>query len=88
MKFHIVITDNETGEVLKDVNANAILASVHTEEVTDMLEATHCNGLAFAETVAGLMDLLEDIKKEHPIVCKSAKKYRKITKTKENEINE
>ena len=85
MKFHIVITNNETGEVRVDTTADAIITSIHTEETTDRLSAASCNFCAFAETVAGLMNELEDIKKEHPEVYKEAKKYRKIMKTKEND---
>ncbi len=88
MKYHVVITNNETGEVLSDTKANAILASIHTEETTDVLSVAHCNGFALAETVAGLMNALEDVKKEHPKLYKQAKKYRKFQKTKENDDNE
>ena len=85
MKYHITITDNETGEVVKEVNADAIVASIHVKETTDILEATHCNGLAFAETTAGLMGALKEIKKAHPSIYKLAKK---LNKTGKKEITE
>ena len=87
MKYNIVITDNETGEVLKDANADAIVAVIHTKESTDVLSAACCDGLAFAETTAGLMDTLEEFKNDYPEIYKRAKKVRKITK-KENTENE
>lgn len=77
MKFHIVITNNETGEVIKDKNADAIIASIHTEESIDVLSVACCNGFALVETIAGLMHVLEDNKKDYPEIYKRAEKYKK-----------
>jgi hypothetical protein len=85
MKFHIVITNNETGEVIKDTNADAIIASIHTEETTDVLDVACCNGFALVATIAGLMEALENNKKDHPKIYKYAKKCKKIKRTKEND---
>ena len=80
MRYNIVITDNETGEVLKEANADAIVASIHAKEATDVLEVTHCNGRAFAEMTAGLMGALKEIKKAHPLIYRLAKKFNKTGK--------
>ena len=74
MKFHIVITDNETGEVLKDSNAVAILASVQEDDGTSQLTLTKCDGRNFMAAICGLLGVHEKIKKENPKELEFAQK--------------
>ena len=50
--FHLVITDNETGETIRDLDFDAIIGAVHLDEETSGgLLVSRCNKLALAETI-------------------------------------
>ena len=81
MKFHVLITDNKTGEVIRDMDTDAIMASIHSEEYTAELNLTNCSSSAYAETTGVLLKILKDIKNENPAVYRLAKTlYKKIKK--------
>ena len=44
MKYNIFIKDNETGEIIVNTEANAIVAGISNEERFHSLCATSCNG--------------------------------------------
>ena len=84
MKYHIVITDNETGGVELDTNADAIYASVHEKEFTRGVIMSKCSTQALIETVKGLMEILDHTKKKDLEIYRFARILKKTTK-KENE---
>lgn len=51
MKFHLTITNNETGEIIRDVDTNAILAGIHTEKGACALVLTECSGADLIPTI-------------------------------------
>lgn len=73
MKFHVLITDNKTGEVIRDMDTDAIMASIHSEEYTAELNLANCSSSAYAETAGVLLKILKDIKNENPAVYRLAK---------------
>lgn len=81
MKFHVVITDNETGTVLSEKDADAIVASIHSEETTTQTVLTSCSSDALTMTMAVLLKLVKLLKKENPEEYRIAKKhYKKLEK--------
>lgn len=43
-KFHITITNNETGETLHDLDTNAIVGSILDDDGVFAMGHTHCTG--------------------------------------------
>ena len=85
MKYHITITDNETGEVLRDLDSNAIAASIDAEDFTVEVFFARCNSDTWVSTVAVLMSILEKAKKRDPQEYRRARKvFKKLRKQKEN----
>lgn len=73
MKFHITITDNETGEILHDADSDAILASIYTEETTATVGLVNCNLISLSIALTGLMKLESEIKESEPLAYLLAK---------------
>ncbi|MBP3590191.1 MAG: hypothetical protein J6J61_06405 [Muribaculaceae bacterium] len=51
MKFHITITNNETGETLHDADTCAIIAGVNEGEESGCIVMVDCGPIALAETL-------------------------------------
>lgn len=68
MKFHITITDNETGETLHDGDACAILASI-CENSVQQQHYVHCDARKFAATLQGAQKIVRRVGAEHPEVA-------------------
>lgn len=77
MKYHITITDNETGKTEFDLDAEAILASVQSGDDTHLSIHTNCDGFHFCATVMGLLDIVDKIKADDPAIYKMSKKLYK-----------
>ena len=65
MKFHITITDNETGKVIHDVDVNAIVGGISISD-TDVhgLAIARCNELDLAKAVLAAENATKNIKKK------------------------
>ena len=87
MKYHVTITDNETGEVLRDMDSNAIAASINSEDFVAEIFRTRCTADDLVNVVAVLLLLFDDSKKRHPQEYRRARKTYKSFK-KENNENE
>ena len=65
--FHLTITDNMTGEVLQDLDFDALLGAVHIEEdLSATLKVTDCDAIALAKTTSSLRSVLIKIYKDYP----------------------
>lgn len=51
MKYHIIITDIETGETIREFNTNAIIAGVHEEEHFASIVLTDCDAITLLNTI-------------------------------------
>ena len=70
MPFHLTITDNETGETVRDLDFDAIIGAVHlSEAMSGGLILSHCSTLALAETVSSAERVVERTLKEDPMLC-------------------
>lgn len=69
MRFHIIITDNETGETMHDLDACAILASINAGDRVRNVHAINCNASDYAETLNGVQNIVYDVVTEHPRVA-------------------
>ena len=75
-KWHITITDNETGEKEIDLNTDAIIAGIaETDGVHELLK-THCSGLVVSAVVCGVEDVVEKAKAENPHIATVASIWR------------
>lgn len=87
MKYHVTITDNETGEVIRDMDTNAIAASIDSEDFVAEIFHTRCTSDELVGVVAVLQLILSKIKKRYPQEYRQAHKTYKSLK-KENNENE
>lgn len=69
LPIHIKITDNETGKVMMDIDADCIIGSVHTGEgKVQSVGCVHCNKIAFAETLVSLDNVAQVMNEKEPTV--------------------
>lgn len=66
MKFHITITDNETGETLKDRDACCIIGACNVGEYTEGMALVHCSAPDLANAINGAEKSINHMKSEHP----------------------
>lgn len=70
MPFHLIVTDNETGETVRELDFEALIGTAHiAEEEAGGLWITRCNSFALVETVLAGEHLIDRVKKEHPEVA-------------------
>lgn len=50
-KYHITIKNNETGEIINDVDSDAIIGSIESEEGTANVVMTECNIKQLIESI-------------------------------------
>ncbi len=65
-KFHIVITDNETGETKCDYDTDAIIAGVDTKEFTHGICCIHCKAPVLASVLDCVMRVVRENLQDHP----------------------
>ena len=69
MTFHIVITNNETGETLHEGDACAILASMNNGQEVENLISVDCDTVDFAETLHSVKGVAQEVCDRHPDVA-------------------
>ena len=62
LRFHITITDKETGETLHDSDANVIIGAFGDGEETCALSRTHCSLKDMAIAVMAAEDTVANLK--------------------------
>lgn len=67
-KFHITITENETGETRLDIDTDAIIAGIDEDETTRVVHATHCPVTSHAAAISGVLETIEKARKENAIL--------------------
>lgn len=67
-KFHIIIKDNKTGEILHDVDTDAIIAAVHEEGKTAGIALTACDGKALLEALEAVKNVRKEIISSNPLL--------------------
>lgn len=65
-KWHVVITDNETGEVMEDAQSNAIIGAVEKDESVACIGFTNCNGKDLLKTLIAAKKAIKDISDKIP----------------------
>lgn len=65
-KFHIVITDNETGETKCEYDTDAIIAGIDTKEVTHGIKCVHCKAPVLASVLDCVMRVVIENLQDHP----------------------
>ena len=65
-KFHIVITDNETGETRCEYDTNAIVAAIDTKEAVHGINCTHCTAPTLASVLDCAMRVVRENLQDHP----------------------
>lgn len=65
MKFHIAITDNETGEK-KEYNTCAFIGAICEDGYVTILNRLNCGAEELVHTVAALDEHIEHLRREHP----------------------
>lgn len=85
MKFHITITNNETGETLEDADACAILASINIGDKVSSLQAVSCGPEDYARTLGSAEGIVRAVRSKHPEIGALSLVFGLISKTKETE---
>lgn len=65
-KWHVVITDNETGEVVEDAQSNAIIGAVEKNESVACIGFTNCNGKDLLRTLISAKKAIKNISDKMP----------------------
>lgn len=87
--YHITITDNATGEVLQELDFDALLGAAHVEEgLAATLIVTECDAIALAETTSTLNRVFTKTYKDHPeiLLAEGFIHTRTVESAEENEI--
>ena len=88
MRFHVTITDNETGEVLHDADACAILAGINGGRTTASIHMTACGPLPLAETLSAAEDVVQEVRSRHPEIGALSGVFRLMDKNPKTEETE
>ena len=91
LRFHVTITDNETGATLFDEDACAIIAGINVGERSSQLTISYCNGFDLASAVAAAEGAAEQMYEENPELeplAKLQKALRIEAETEEPENNQ
>lgn len=67
-KFHITITDNETGVTLKEADACAIIGACNEGEHTASIVLSQCDTLDLLHTLRGASAAIDTCLKDEPIL--------------------
>ena len=63
-KFHITITNNNTGESILDTNSDAIIGAVEEDDGVDAMAFTSCDIKIYAQTIAIAQKVVNKLLKE------------------------
>lgn len=70
MPFHLIVTDNETGETVRELDFDALIGTAHIAKgEAGGLWIMRCNSFAVLETVIAGEQLLDRVKGECPEVA-------------------
>lgn len=61
LKYHITLTDNETGEVIHDGDIEAIIGAFSTETRTAAIAKTSCSLRGLVATIVAAEDAIEHV---------------------------
>lgn len=67
-KFHITITDNETGETLKEADACAIIGACNEDKHTASIVLSQCSTLDLLSTLRGVSAAIDTCLEDEPIL--------------------
>lgn len=68
-KWHITITENETGNTTLDIDTNAIIAAIDENEGTRALCMTRCDPITLAAALHSAQGIIEKQKALNPLVA-------------------
>lgn len=65
-RYHITITDNETGEIKCDSDSAAIIGAYDTDNnATACLCSLACDGMVLSATIMGVLQILDRVKDDN-----------------------
>lgn len=67
-KWHITITENETGNTRLDIDTDAIIAGIDEGERTHVIHMTDCRVTDHAAAICGVLGSIKEARKENPIL--------------------
>ena len=83
-KFHITITNNETGETLHDLDTKAIVGAILDDDGTFQIAFNKCNVNDMLNVIDGAERTLKHIYKKHPELAL----FKALTEKEESETEE
>lgn len=85
-KWHITITENETGNTTLDIDTNVIVAGIEENEGTRVLHMVHDSVINHAAALLGLKDEIKTAAEKNPLIALILGRYGKA-ETEETEEN-
>lgn len=66
MRFHVTITDNETGKTIHDIDACAIIAGIEETKGSVSFVLTNCGGDEMAKAIMSAEKAAKSVLEKHP----------------------
>lgn len=63
-KFHITITNNDTGAYILDTDSDAIIGAVEEDDGVHAIASTSCNIKKYAQTIVAAQAVVNELLKE------------------------
>jgi hypothetical protein len=74
-KFHLIITNNETGEIMCEHDSDAIIAGINTGDRVSSICQTACDDNTLAATCFAARMAIDDGLEDEPTVQRLYEKY-------------
>lgn len=89
MKFHIIITDTETGKVVHEADTNAIIGGYKTEGGSDSICVASCDDFDLSCSIVAARDAISAIEKQKgPVFTAMTKMMPELLKVAKEETTE
>lgn len=74
-KWHVTVTDNETNEIVKDLDTNGIFMSLMTDDGATGTNAFNGVGMSLVQFAEHILSALDDAKAQNPMEWELAKVF-------------
>lgn len=83
--LHITIKDNETGEIMLDMDAKAIVGGAATEDGVNCISYSRCNGMEYCFAIVGAKSICANEERDDDRVRRGVKMIERVERKKAKE---
>ena len=87
-RFHITIKNNETGEILNDIDTSCLIGAIDIGEGNTSIAFTHCNAISLVTTILAAKKAINNIYERNPHIKLLEMAYHASENRKEENENE